>query len=151
MSKLLPLAALFFLCGCQSHRADAWPALNLSQPGWKIWNGQAVWQARKSMPELAGDVTVAVNADGTAFVQFTKTLAFATAREDGRRWQIEFPGGRLYSGRYPLPHHFAWLQLPALAQGRPLARPWKEEGTLDEFVVENRRAGETLRGYLTTP
>lgn len=103
------------------------------------------------MPELTGDVTVAVNTDGTAFIEFTKTLPFATAREDGRRWQIEFPGPRLYSGKYPLPRHFAWLQLPALVQGRPVSRPWTLHGTVDQFLIENRGAGETLRGYLSTP
>ena len=93
---------------------------------------------------------VAVNTNGNAIVQFSKTLPFATARLDGRRWQIEFPAGsRLYSGHYPLPSHFAWLQLPALAGGMPLSKPWVKEGNLDQWQVVNRGAGETLRGFLS--
>jgi hypothetical protein len=108
-----------------------------------------VWQPRKSIPELAGDVMVAINTNGNAIVQFSKTLPFATARLDGQRWQIEFPAGsRLYSGHYPLPSHFAWLQLPALAEEMQVSRPWMEEGTLDHWQIVNRGAGETLRGYL---
>ena len=114
-----------------------------------MWVGQAVWRPTRSMPELTGDVTVAMQPDGNAFIQFSKTLPFATAREDGRRWQIDFPQGRRYSGHYPLPHHFAWLQVPELLEGRALHRPWSEHGGPDDFVIENRRAGETLRGFLS--
>jgi hypothetical protein len=149
---LLSLIALLFLSGCYSHTGYSWPPFDLSQPGWQVWNGQAVWKPRKSVPELAGDVMVAVNTNGDAFVQFSKTLPFATARLDGRRWQVDFPAGnRLYSGRYPLPSHFAWLQLPALAEGLPVSRPWIESGNLDQWRISNRDASETLRGYLSPP
>ena len=95
---------------------------------------------------------VAVNTNGHASVQFSKTVPFATARLDGSHWQIEFPGGnRLYSGHYPLPSHFAWLQLPAVAEGVPVSKPWTSEGNLDQWRILNRRAGETLRGYLSAP
>lgn len=106
----------------------------------------------KSIPELAGDVTVAVNTNGNAFVQFSKTIPFATARLDGRRWQIEFPAGnRVYSGKYPLPSHFAWFQLPAVVEGISPSKPWIEKGNLDQWEITNRRASETLRGYLSAP
>ncbi|HUD47290.1 MAG TPA: hypothetical protein VMR33_10690 [Candidatus Baltobacteraceae bacterium] len=143
---------LLSLCGCYSHRGYSWSPSDLSKPGWRIWNGQAVWKPGKSIPELAGDVMVAVNSNGNAIVQFSKTIPFATARLDRLRWQIEFPAGnRLYSGRYPLPSHFAWLQLPALAEGMPLSKPWAETGTLDQWQIVNGGAGETLRGYLSAP
>jgi hypothetical protein len=152
MRSSLSLLALVCLCGCYSHRGYSWPSFDLSQPGWRVWNGQAVWQPGKSLPELAGDVMVAVNTNGSAFVQFSKTLPFATARLDGRRWQIEFPAGnRLYSGRYPLPAHFAWLQLPALVEGMPASKAWTEQGRLNQWQIANHRAGETLRGYLSAP
>jgi hypothetical protein len=152
MRNFLLLLALVSLCGCYSHKGYSWPPDDLSKPGWRVWNGQAVWKPRKSIPELAGDVMVAVNTNGSAIVQFSKTLPFATARLDGRRWQIEFPGGnRLYSGHYPLPSHFAWLQLPAVAEGLPVSNPWVETGNLDQWQIVNSRAGETLRGYLSTP
>jgi hypothetical protein len=104
----------------------------------------------KSIPELAGDVMVAVNTNGNAIVQFSKTIPFATARLEGRRWEIQFPAGnRLYSGKYRLPSHFAWFQLPALVEGIPPSKPWVQKGTLDKWEIVNPRAGETLRGYLS--
>lgn len=150
MRNFLLLPALVCLCGCYSHSPYSWDPFDLSKPGWRVWNGQAVRQPRKSIPDLAGDVMVAVNTNGDAIVQFSKTLPFATARLDGSRWQIEFPGGdRVYAGRYPLPAHFAWLQLPALAEGAPPSKPWTENGNLDQWQIVNRGAGETLRGYLS--
>jgi hypothetical protein len=146
----LLLAMLFCSAGCYSHHAYQWTSLNLSEPGWKVWNGQAVWKPRKSIPELTGDVTLALNTNGAAFIQFTKTLPFATAHEDGRRWQIEFPGiGHLYSGHYPLPRVFAWFQLPALVEGRPIPKFWHEQGGPDDFHLRNSYSGETLAGYLS--
>jgi hypothetical protein len=150
MRNSLFLLGLVCLCGCYGHREFSWPSYDLSQPGWRVWNGQAVWKPGQSLPELAGDVMVAVNANGNAIIQFSKTLPFATARLDGRRWQIEFPAGnRRYSGLYPLPSHFAWLQLPGLVQGMPPTKHWAEQGNLDQWQIVNRGSGESLRGFLS--
>jgi hypothetical protein len=152
MRNTLLSLALIFLCGCYSHHPYRWPSYNLSEPGWKVWNGQAVWKPRPTIPELAGDVMVAVNTNGSALIQFSKTIPFATARLNGRHWQIEFPAGnRLYSGKYPLPNHFAWFQLPALAEGVPPSKHWIEKGNLDQWEIVNHSGSETLRGYLTSP
>jgi hypothetical protein len=152
MRNFALMLALVCLCGCYSHQGYSWPSADLAKPGWRIWNGQAVWQPRKSVPELAGEVMVAVNTNGFAVVQFSKAIPFATARLDGRRWQIDFPAGnRLFSGHYPLPSHFALLQLPALAEGVPLSKRWNESGKLDGWKIVNAGASETLRGYLSAP
>jgi hypothetical protein len=152
MRNIFLSLALVCLCGCYSHHPYPWPSYNLSERGWKVWNGQAVWKPRPTIPELAGDVMVAVNTNGSALVQFSKTIPFATARLDGRHWQIEFPAGnRLYSGKYPLPSHFAWFQLPALAEGAPPSKHWIEKGNLDQWEIVNRSGTETLRGYLNPP
>ncbi|HEX3720393.1 MAG TPA: hypothetical protein VH595_20770 [Verrucomicrobiae bacterium] len=149
MRNLLLYLTLLCFCGCYSHRPYSWPSYNLSEPGWRVWNGQAVWKPMKTIPELTGDVVVAVNTNGDALVQFSKTIPFATARLDGRHWQIEFPAGnRVYSGHYPLPGHFAWFQLPALAEGNSLSKGWVEKGNLDQWEVSRRHGSETLRGYL---
>jgi hypothetical protein len=140
---------LVCLCGCYSHKPYPWPPDNLSAPGWKVWNGQAVWKPRKNIPELTGDVMVAVNGK-RAIVQFTKTITFATARLDGRHWEIDFPAGnRVYAGHYPLPSHFAWFELPGLVEGVPPRRSWVEKGNLDEWEINSRHGSETLHGYLS--
>ncbi len=153
MSKariLFGLLAMICLSGC--HTPLQWDTFKFSDPGWTVWNGQAVWRPTRSMPELSGDLTVAVNTNGQAFVQFTKTLPFATARLDGKRWQIEFPAGdRLYSGRFPLPSHFGLLRLPAVATESPVGKHWTKKVDLDQWELQNVGTGETLRGYLNKP
>jgi hypothetical protein len=151
-ASLFLLAATLGVAGCQTHHPYSWPPYKLSDPGWKIWNGQAVWKPRKSIPELTGDVMLAVNTNGDSFLQFTKTLPFAMVRADGHRWQVEFPAAhRIYKGHYPLPHFFAWLQLPAMTEGRPPGKGWIEKGGLDNFELHSRLTGETLHGYLIPP
>ncbi|HZM04338.1 MAG TPA: hypothetical protein VFC44_15155 [Candidatus Saccharimonadales bacterium] len=145
------LAAALCCGGCQTSHPYVWAAFDVTEPGWKVWNGQAVWKPRRSIPELTGDVLLAVNTNGSAFIQFTKTLPFAMARLDGQRWQIDFPDHRIYKGHYPLPRYFAWLQLPALTEGRPLAEGWTETGGLAQFDLRSRLTGETLHGYLLPP
>ncbi len=102
------------------------------------------------MPELTGDVTVAVNTNGSAYVQFSKTIPFAVARLEGTCWKMEFPPDhRLYSGHRPLPQHFGWLQLPAVLTGGAVNGSWRKKGGAAEWQLQNARTGETLRGYLT--
>jgi len=139
---------LLFLTACQT--PHSWPTLTLSDPGWKVWNGQAIWRPTRSMPELTGDLVLAVNTNGIAFIQFSKTIPFAVARLEGNYWKIEFPPDhRTYSGHRPLPRHFAMLQLPALLNGGAVRRPWLKEGDAAQWQLQNPRTGETFRGYLT--
>jgi hypothetical protein len=102
------------------------------------------------MPELTGDVMVAVNTNGSAFVQFAKTIPFAVARLEGGYWKVEFPPDhRVYAGRRPLPRHFGWLQLPAVVTGGAVNGSWLKEGRAAQWQLQNPRTGESLRGYLT--
>ena len=134
------------LSGCRT--PQVWPPISLSEPGWKIFNGQAVWHPRPKAPELSGDVILALHTNGNAFVQFSKTLPFATARLDPNRWQIEFPSeGKKYSGRNPPVNYFVWPQLPwVLSNSNPPA-PWKKTGDTHHWTLKNPRTGETLQGY----
>ena len=146
-ARILLGLTLLGLAGCRA--ACPWPAALLAGPGWKIWQGQAVWRPVRRMPELAGDVMVAVNTNGEAFVQFSKTVPFAVARLEGEEWRVEFPvEGRVYCGHRPLPRHFAWLQLPAVVSGGALSDSWRAEGERANWRLENPRTGETLSGYL---
>jgi hypothetical protein len=139
--------ALLVAAGCNT--APPMAPVTLSDAGWTVWNGQAIWRPVRSMPELTGDLTLAVNTNGAAFVQFSKTIPFAIARLEGKYWSIEFPPDhRKYSGHRPLPHHFAMLQLPAVARTNAVSRPWTESGGMDDWQIDNPRTGETLHGFL---
>jgi hypothetical protein len=125
------------------------PAANLSIPGWRIQQGQAVWKPTRDRPELTGELILATNASGDFFVQFAKPpFTLATAQVAGDRWQIEFGSGD-YSrrGRGQPPTRFAWFQLPAALDGASAGRDWRFERVATNFWrMENRRTGEALEG-----
>jgi len=100
-SGLMLVVFMLGLAGCQT--IPALPPVNLSEPGWTIHEGQAVWRSKKDAPEIAGELLVAVNPDGRSFVQFTKTpLPFIVAQTTINSWQIHFvPNNRTYSARTP--------------------------------------------------
>src|SRR5256885_14903702 len=76
---LLTLLANAFV-GCQS-ASTSLPPVNLSEPGWTIRQGQAVWRPNRGPLEIAGELLVATRSDGCSVVQFTKTpLPFLVAR-----------------------------------------------------------------------
>lgn len=142
------------LCsGCYSHRVYSWNPVTLTGPGWVSFHGQALWKPTPRVPELAGDVFAAVNTNsGSAFIQFSKTLPFLTAQLNTLRWEVDIPSqSKTYSGGYPLPSHFAWLQLPAVLQGQSLTRPWMETGDFLNWEIRNPNTGESLRGYFNLP
>jgi hypothetical protein len=151
-NRFLTCLFLLALCGCYSHRAYTWSPVALSGPGWSAYNGQTLWKPTPRVPELAGDVFVALNTNGQAFLQFSKTLPFLTAQMDARHWQVTIPSQKqIYSGRPPLPGHFAWLQIPALLRHQAPSAPWILTGGLDNWEIQNPATGESLSGYLNQP
>jgi hypothetical protein len=145
-------AALTFLlavlaAGCRT--APPLPPADFSAPGWRVQQGQAVWKASSSRPELAGDLLLATNANGNVFVQFSKVpFPLATAQISGGQWQIEF-GADKYSwhGRGAPPDRFAWFQLPCALLGENPKGNWHFENVLtNSWRLENPRTGETLEG-----
>lgn len=121
--------------------------VDISGPGWRMQQGQAVWKPDRHRVELAGELLLATRTNGDFFVQFSKppfSLATAAVREG--LWQIEFGAGR-YSGRGQgrPPARFVWFQLPAALAGTPLASGWScEKSSPDTFRLRNGRTGETL-------
>jgi hypothetical protein len=95
------------------------PSANINQPGWALRQGQAIWKARASSPELAGELIMATRNNGESFVQFTKTpLPFVVARTTTNAWQIEFvPQNRTFSGPGQPPARLLWLHLPKCIVG----------------------------------
>ncbi len=144
------LLVLFCLAGCRSAPAPL-PAINLSEPGWKLREGQALWRSAKDAPEIAGEVTLALHADGRSWVRFTKTpLPFLNAEITKEGWRIEFiPERRVFSGTGVPPARLLWLHLARALNGLAPPAPLRFEKSADGGGrLENRSTGETLTLYL---
>ncbi len=140
-------ALILFGVSCRSLNPP--PAADLSAPGWRTLQGQAVWKPSADRPELAGDLLLATNLNGDFFVQFTKTpFPLVTAESLGGQWQIKFGADEhSWRGRGLPPARFAWFQLPQALLNPNLAGNWtfKKGGALS-WRLFNRQTGETLEG-----
>lgn len=124
-------------------------AVDLSAPGWRVQQGQAVWKPSSGRPEIAGDLLLATNASGNIFVQFTKDpFPLVTAENADGQWLIEFGADEhSWDGRGEPPTRFVWFQLPrALLGGKPAGNWHFENVTTNSWRLENRQSGETLEG-----
>src|SRR5262245_37114433 len=123
---LAPLLCCLLLGAAGCHLVPPLPAVNLSEPGWRVREGQAVWRAKRDAPEIAGEILVATRPDGRAFVQFTKTpFPFMIAQTTTNTWQAEMPTqNRLYSGRGKPPTRLIWLYLPRVLSGAAPPQGW---------------------------
>lgn len=137
------------LTGCQT--MGRIKAIDLSEPGWGVRQGQAVWQMPGKRPELAGDLLLAINSDGRCFLEFSKMpLPMVRANCTEKRWEIEFPPRKLFfaGGGLP-PKRFAWLHVCYGLTGKPVRAPWRferrEDGT---WRLDNTRSKEAMEGYL---
>ncbi len=143
------LLALCSLSACRT--APTLSPVNLGEPGWRIQQGQAVWRSKKTAPEIAGELLVAVHTSGRTFLQFTKVpLPFVVAQTTTNSWQIEFVAdNRTYSGRGEPPAQVAWLQLTRCLAGTvpPAGWNWRKSGG-GRWRLENKNTGEMLEGYL---
>ena len=143
-------ALLVFLLGLTACRSLApLPQVNLSEPGWKISQGQAAWRSEKSAPEIAGEILLAEKADGQTFVQFTKIpFPFALAQNTTNAWQLEFPVvNKSYRARGKPPARVIWFQLPRAVAGSPLAKNWSWHDSETNWRLKNSATGESLEGY----
>lgn len=127
--------------------------MDLSEPGWTVRQGQAVWKAKPKEPEIAGELLVASHPDGRSLVQFTKPpQPFVVAQQDTNSWQVEFAAqNKTYRGRRPPPERFVWLHLADnLITSQPNS-DWtliRQRGGGWQFT--NQLSGENLEGSLTT-
>ena len=125
---------------------------DLSQPGWHIRQGQAVWKPPGARPELSGELLFAANDDGDVFIQFSKSpFALVTAQTSNHRWHIEFGSVNYSAGGIGQPSdRFSWFELSPALGGAPLRSPWHFERTsATNWKLSNLRTGETLEGYLS--
>jgi hypothetical protein len=148
------LACVGLLAGCRSLPPQ--PPADLSEPGWTIRQGQAVWKTNPGAEGVAGDLLVAMHWNGRNVVQFTKPpLPLVNAQSDTNHWQIQyFAQNKTYSGRGRPPERILWLQLPENLATFLSARrdtDWsitRLQGGAWEFT--NNVSGESLDGFLAT-
>ena len=140
----------FLLTAC--HTIAPLPPASLKDPAWTVREGQAVWKSKRGAPEIAGEILVATQPDGRAFVQFTKTpFPFVIAQATTNSWQIELPTqNKRYSGPGHPPARLIWLHLPAALISRPPPKPWSwQRLENNRWVLENLASGESLEGYFS--
>jgi len=127
------------------------PAADLSAPGWNVQHGQALWTPERGRPELAADLLLATNVNGSIFCQLTKTpFPLITARSTQDEWEIEYAGGAHgWHRRGRPPSRLACFVLPRALLGAHLGDGWRFEGTNSaSWTLRNWRTGERLEGYL---
>lgn len=131
------------LAGCAT---PAPPTVDLSDPGWKVRQGQALWRPEANKPEIAGDVVLSTHPSGASFIEFTKTLPIVSARLSPGRWEIHFiPENKEYSGGGNPPKRLVWLQLIRAVEGREIPSRWKVAYPSHQFIaLADDRTGERL-------
>ena len=127
------------------------PAVNLSEPGWTLHQGQVLWRSQKDAPEIAGEILFATHGPGRTMLQMTKTpLPFVTVQTRGEEWEIEFvPQRRSFSGRGTPTPRLLWIHLARALNGTKPPEPLRFEQTEPHgFTLENPKTGESISGFL---
>lgn len=112
--------------------------------------GQAVWHPRRGNPGVAGEIILATNLDGSAYVQFAKSpFSLAIAEKTPTSWQVEFPLQHLrHTGRGAPPARLIWFILPAAYAGVSPSPPWEwQHPERDSWRLLNPKSGESLEGF----
>jgi hypothetical protein len=121
--------------------------VDIDDPQWKVWQGQALWTPRSDLSALAGDLIVARNPAGDVLVSFSKPpFPIFTAQSSGGLWRIDFiDKGRSYSGIGRPPGKFIWFRLPELLEGAAPPKQWEvSEAPEREWSLVNRKTGENI-------
>lgn len=148
--------SLLALCACLCTVPSACrllptlPPVDLTQPGWSVKQGQAVWKFKKDAPEIAGEILLATKGAGQTYVQFTKgPFPMATGQTTSRGWQLERGDSKArYSGPGRPPTRIIILQLAGLLAGQPPPPGWSWQQTEKNWRLENKKTGEFLEGFL---
>ena len=140
---------LLALTGCQT--AGLAPKVNLQDPGWTVLEGQTVWRLERGTREIAGEVLVATQPGGRAFVQFTKApFPIVTAQLGPNSWWVEFPPqNKRYSGHGQPPQRIIWLYLARVVGKNPPPKNWSWRPDPAGWRLENLSSGESLEGFFT--
>jgi hypothetical protein len=128
------------------------PPANLSEPGWKLHQGQALWRSSKDAPEIAGEILFATHPSGRTVLQMTKNpIPFVSVQTSGDSWQIEFvPQQRRFSGKGIPTTRLIWIHLARALSGTKPPEPLKFERVEPHgFKLENPKTGESINGFLS--
>lgn len=146
----LVAASLTLLAGCAT--LDERQPLDISQPGWRVSEGQATWVPGHAQMPLTGELLLANGPGESLCVQFSKPpFTLVSGQAAGESWRIEYPLQRKASaGRQPPPLDLVWFALPrALAsQGKPIPGWDFRRKAGGEWSLMNGRTGEQLEGFL---
>jgi hypothetical protein len=123
--------------------------VNLQAPGWTVRQGQAVWRLEHGTREIAGELLVATQAEGRAFVQFTKSpFPLVTAQLGSGAWWAEFPPqNKRYSGHGSPPSRIIFLGLAHVLAGNPPPKNWSWTSNASGWSLKNLQSGESLEGF----
>ena len=145
--RVLLFSVLGSLCGCRA--LPPLPAANLSEEGWTVRQGQAVWRRSKGEPEIAGELLVSTRTNGEALVQFNKTpFPVVIAQKISAQWQIQAPTqNETHAGAGKPPGRVIWFRLAEALAGTSLPPPWSWRSDHNGWSLENRNSGESLSGY----
>jgi len=141
---------LLIFCGSCTYLSGAGeplPPVDLSQPGWRVWTGQAVWTTGDKGPTLAGYLLVAEQGKGELVVNFTKIVVpLFTARVSAGRWWLDFiERDRSYSGKGRPPARFVWFRAADILRGENNIPGWEiRRDAADEVSIMNPSTGEQL-------
>ena len=143
------LLTFFLVAGAGCRTLTSLPPVNLSEPGWTVRQGQAVWRSGRGMPEIAGELLMATQAGTNEFIQFTKTpFPLVIARKAANHWQIQFSTeNKRFSGLGKPPARLIWLWLSPALSGQLPSKKWLWHQSQDGWHLENRATGESLDGY----
>jgi hypothetical protein len=125
------------------------PPVNLSEPGWTVRQGQAVWTLPRGQKDIAGEVILATGPADKAFVQFSKSpFTLVVGQLDAKHWQVEFPPqNKHYAGPGTPPKRIIWLYLPRVLAGKSPPRGWSWSESEGNWRLQNPENGEAIEGF----
>lgn len=146
MARLVFVPCLLLVTlGCATRTMSP---VDLSEPGWTIWRGQAVWTREAERSPLAGELIVARHRGGDVLIDFSKPpFPVFTARTAGGAWRIDFvERGRSRTGRGKPPQRFVWFRLPEILDGAPAPGKWRAERVAEyRWSLVNGKTGESIK------
>ena len=138
--------SIAWVTSCVSHSPA--PDLDLDSPGWRVRTGQALWAAEGGDRPIAGDIVIALNEDGGAWIDFsTSSVPVFQARISGDYWWIDmFLKDKHWSGRGDPPARFVWFAvIDAVFESEP-PRNWEAAVTaFNEWTISKPGDGEFVR------
>jgi hypothetical protein len=147
-SSSIAVWLLLAVGGCATLRHPL-PPVNLSEPGWILRQGQAIWKLPAGRPDVAGEVLLATRLEGKAYIQFSKTpFTMVVGQVTPEGWEVEFPPqNKRYAAPGTPPKRLIWLHFARVLSGKSPPKDWKWTDSDGNFRLENPANGEAIEGY----